>query len=146
MARLLGPFLGWNRLETESTDIVVVHCGDSSPSRGNVDNGPASDFKVITVAVLKGETNVNSARLWTDYNLEPGEDYLVFGYYSGGIYQAYEGFRVVPLGKDFSTNLINGNTIEEKIQVLFRRRINDLNQQIDTATGERERLEEALTR
>jgi hypothetical protein len=143
VARQITPFQGWDRLEKESTDIDIVNCGKPTPPYPTI-NGPASDFSTGVLAVLKGDTNVSSARLWSDYKLQQGENYLIFGYYDSGIYQAFETYRVIPLGKDFSTSLIVGKSLDDQIRILFKLRIDHLNQQMKEEQEEKQRLEEGL--
>jgi len=144
-ARLIPQFTNWHNVEASSSDIVVVKCDNVMPPEPTI-NGPASDFSVEVLTVLKGTTNTASARLWTDYKLHKGEIYLVFGRFENGIYLAFEEYRVIPLGEKFSTSLITNKPLEEQIRTLFKVRIDRLNDQMQSARAEKERLEEGLTR
>jgi hypothetical protein len=50
------------------------------------------------------------------------------------------------MGRTFSTNLIAGKPYEEQIQILFKRRIDDLNREIQNDEAEKQRLEEGIKR
>ena len=140
-ARLIAPFLGWDQLQERSPYIIIAHCGKPIPLSGPTINAPNSDSSIDVLLVLKGTNNVNSARLWTDYELRQGENYLIFAYYDTGIYQAYEEYRVIPLGVRFSTNSIAGKPLNEQLQILFKQRVDDLNREIQSDEVEKQRLE-----
>ena len=146
IARVIAPFLGWDRLEGASSCIVVAHCGEPTPPTPNVMvvGGTKSDSEIQVISVLKGANNVASARLQTDHELRKGENYLVFGYYDDGIYKAYEEYKVVPLGAEFSTNWIAGKTLDEQIQILFRHAVGNLTREIQKDEEEKQRLEDGL--
>jgi len=74
---------------------------------------------------LKGTNGVSLFRLLTDYELCSSKNYLVFGYCDESVYCAYEEYRVVPLDKFFSTNLLAGKSLDDQIQILLQRRLND---------------------
>jgi hypothetical protein len=144
MARQIPPFQGWERLKEMSSCIVIARCGMPIPQSGPVMNGPNSDYSIEVISVIKGANGTNAARLWTDHGLERGENYLIFGNYDSGIYQAFETYRVIPLGKDFSKSLIAQKSSDDQLQVLFKLRIAHLDQEIQNAEAERQRLEEGL--
>ena len=87
---------------------------------------------------------MSPSRLLTDHKLWQGENYLIFGHYDGGIYQAFEEYRVIPLGVDFSTNSITGKPLDEQLQILFKQRIENLNREIENDKAEKQRLVEGL--
>ena len=107
-------------------------------------DGPRFDSEVEVVSLLKGSNITSSARLWTDHRLRQGESYLIFGYYDRGVFQAFEDYRVIPLGADFSTNLITGKSLDERLQILFKRRLSNLDHELEQGQKEKERLEKAL--
>ncbi len=146
MARIIAPFHDWGSLIKASPNIIVVHCGNPTPPDPDVIvmNGTKSDSQIQIVSVLKGTNDLNSARLQTDHGLRQGENYLVFGYFEGGICKAYEEYRVVSLGVRFSTNSITGKSFDEQIQILFQQAVNHLNREIQSDEAEKQRLEEGL--
>ncbi|HEY5233556.1 MAG TPA: hypothetical protein VIK35_08495 [Verrucomicrobiae bacterium] len=148
MARIIAPFHGWDNLTETSPDIIVVQCGKPTPPNPNVIimDGTKSDSEIQIISVLKCTNDLSSARLQTDHDLRQGEDYLVFGYFDGGICKAYEEYRVVPLGVNFSTNSIAGKTLNEQIQILLQSAINNLGNEIQKNEEEKERLEESVER
>gem|GEM_PF-4146347 len=82
--------------------------------------------------------------LTSEYWPRQGEDYLCFANYHDGFYQANESYRIVPLGLSFTTNGMSNKTLDEQIQMLLQRRLNDLNQQMKKEQEEKKRLEEAF--
>lgn len=146
MARVIIPFEGWDWLKQTSSNIVIAHCIKPTPSAPGVlvIGAPKSDFGIEVVSVIKGKNFTSAARLWTDHELLEGQNYLLFGFYDSGIYKAYEPYRIVPLGLQFSTNMLAGKTLDEQIQMLLQRRLNDLNRQMKAEQGEKARLEQAF--
>jgi hypothetical protein len=69
---------------------------------------------------------------------------LVFGYYDSGVYQAFEEYRVIPLGVDFSTNSIAGKPLDEQLQILFQHAADNLNREIQKDEEEKQRIEAGL--
>jgi hypothetical protein len=84
---------------------------------------------------------LGAARLLTDHKLQKGENYLVFARYENSVYQAYEDYRVIPLGKNFRTNSIVEKSLDEQLHVLFKKRVDDLDKQIKEDQLEKQRLE-----
>lgn len=146
MARIIVPFPGWDRLKTEAPNIIIARCGKPTPPTPDVIimNAPTSDSAIEVVSVLKGINNASSSRLLTDHGLRQDENYLIIGHYDSGIYRAHEEYHVIPLGVNFSTNLIAGKPLDEQIQILFKRRLDNLNRQIKEEQEEKQRLEEGL--
>jgi hypothetical protein len=145
-SRMLNDFSGWSQLLADSSDIAIVHCEQSTLALhlSTVDGATKSDCAITVLLPLKGTNICNSTRLWTDHKLQQGEKYLVFGHCDSGIYQAFEEYRVVPLGTDFSTNLITGKLLDEQLQILFKRRLDTLNRQIKEEQDEKQRFEEGI--
>ena len=104
-------------------------------------NATKSDSTIEVVSVLKGTNNVASARLLTDHDLQKGENYLVFGNFDGEIYQAYEEYRVIPLGSNFHTNSIAGKSLDQQLHILLQHRLDNLNRQMQKELEEKQRLE-----
>ena len=146
MARLVGSFSSWNQLVEQSPNIVIALCGKPVSPNPNVvvDNGPVSDSEVEIISTLKGTNQIVSSQLWTDHELVPNEIYLLFGRYDSGIYQAYEEYRVVPLGRQFSTNSIAGKPLDDQLHILFQAAVNNLNREIQKDEEEKGRLESGL--
>lgn len=146
LARIINAFSGWDQLEESSPYIIIARCEQSTAPLHVTftENAPKSDSAINILFVLKGTNDVTSARLQTDHDLRQGENYLVFGYDNSGIYQAYEEYRVIPLGADFSTNSITGKPLDEQLQILFKRRIDNLNREIQNDEAEKQRLEEGI--
>ena len=146
IARIVVPFQGWGRLKDTSPYIAIVQCGKPTPLVPNelTIGGPKSDSEIQVVFFLKGTNSLNSARLQTDRQLWQGEYYLVFGYYEDGIYKAYEQYRTIHLGSDFSTNLIVGKSLDDQLQVLFKHSLFNLNRQLKEEQEEKQHLEEGI--
>ena len=145
IARQIPQFLGWDKLV--STDVVVLRYGKPAPPTSGfvpVLNGAKCNSPINVLFVLKGTNYLT--QLQTSHELQEGENYLLFGYYDGGSYQAMEDYSIIPLGKTFSTNVIAGKPYDEQISILFKLRIDELNRQIQSAQQEKERLEQGLRR
>ena len=145
-ARIIDSFHGWDKLINNSQYIAVVDCGNSVPTKPNIltEGATKSDREIKVILTLKGTNTVNPTRLLTDYEICSGKKYLVFGYCNESVYCAYEEFRVVPLNKFFSTNLLSGKNLDDQIQILIELRINDLNRQLKQEQEEKQRLEERI--
>jgi len=93
---------------------------------------------------IKGTNNVSPIRLKTDHEMFPGKKYLVLGYCDDGVFTAYEEYRIVPLDKFFSTDLIAGKPIDEQVKIFLQRRLDNLKLEIQNNEKEKQRLEEGL--
>ena len=150
MAYVTMEFPGWPLLEQQSHDIIIGRCsatpdlydvgkdGVERNSRGLIN----SQFEIVSV--LKGVTNSGAFRLVSEYRPRQGEYYLIFSGYHGGSYQAFEAYRIVPLGIQFVTNDLSGKSLDEKIQMLLEHRLNDLKRLMQEDQEEKRRLEEGL--
>jgi len=144
-ALLIGPFPGWSRLEKISDEIVIVGCDQSLPSRPNYnDTVFRSDSQVLIQSTLKGTNGPSLIRLLTNHELQVGHQYLVFGYYNDGVFEAFEDYRVVPLGTDFPLKSLDGKTLDEQLEILFQRSVDDMNQKIEDDQKEKDRLQEGV--
>jgi len=141
MGGLLAIFQGWNNLSQNSPDIIIAQC-DHTPATGMNDGLVDSPVQVLTV--LKGVTNLGPARLISQYWPRQGEQYLIFALYHDGVYQANEGYNVVPLGLFRPLDLSTGKTLDEKIKILLQRSLDNLNRQMKAEQEEKQRLEEGL--
>lgn len=143
-------FPGWTRLIQNSAEIIVVRCVETtSPNpkekdavehnlRGLVD----SDIEIVST--LKGALNSKTTRLRSEYRPFQNEYYLIFVRSNDGICEAFEPYRIVPLGLSFAPNDLNSKTLNEQVLMLLQRRLNDLNRQMDEEQQEKERLEQAV--
>jgi hypothetical protein len=146
------PIPTWDRLTEGSPDIVIAQCTRTpDPFNMKITNGITIDMRdglidsdIEVVSILKGATNLGLARLTSQYWPRQGESYLIFADYHAGVFQAYESYRVVPLGMRFSTNSIAGKPLDEQLQTLFKLRVDNLNQEIQSDEAEKQRLEETL--
>lgn len=143
LARVIVPFIGWDRVKESVSDIVVVRCKNPIQPQGTI-NGPNFEAEIEIVSFLKGTNVSRTARLETDHWLWHGEMYLILGYNHGGTYVAYEDYRVIPLGDRFSTNSIAGKPLDEQIKLLFKQRLTNLNRELAEGEAEKKRLEEGL--
>lgn len=142
-ARLVAPFVGLGSLEESSSDIMVIRCGKPYQPADNVGaiNAVYSDSEIEVLFVLKGTNGMGATRLQTDHDLHQGEDYLVFGNCNSSVCQAFENFKVVPIGSRFSTNLISGRSLDEQIKTLSRHALFKLNRQIKLDQEQKQQLE-----
>jgi hypothetical protein len=93
---------------------------------------------------LKGDEKIGPIHLTSTYWPHQGEYYLIFGFYTNGSFNAYSPYRIVPLGDSFSTNLLQGNTLDEKVRGLLKYRLGQLNEQLKEGQDEKKRIEEGL--
>ena len=147
VARLAEPFHSWQYLQNETPCILIARCGSWTPPVPNVGiiNAPRSDVKILVRAVLKGTNTLGIARLQTNHKLREGEYYLAFANFHDGIFDAYEDYRVVPLGEPFGTNLIAGKSLEEQIRTLLQRSAAYLDHEIQEQAEEKRRIEDGLS-
>lgn len=148
-AVMIVPFPGWNWLKEHSEDIVVVHCSETPT---NSDDDGVFYAKVDVTSILKAVTNSISSQkpelgptiLRSLYSTRQGEFYLIFSSYHEGSFQAFEEYRVIPLGIQFSADSIADKSLDEQIQILFQRRLKNLDREIKNNTDEAQRLESGL--
>ena len=141
-AMVMLPFQGWPRLRECSADIVVARCMKTALPVTIVDDVVESEIQVVMV--LKGTNRVDTSTLLSERWLRQGEHYLVFGNFQNGSYRAIQEYRVVPLGVWFSTNSISGKPLDEQIQILLKKRLWQLNRELEQGREEKKRLEEGL--
>jgi hypothetical protein len=145
-ARVIENFRSWDELIERSSFIAVVRCGNPTPQKPNVryDDIYLADMEIHLVANLKNTTNAAPVRILTDYLMCSGENYLVFGTWDSDVICSYERYRVVPLDKYVTTNLIAGKTLQEQIQILLQRRLDNLKLEMQENENEKMRLEAGL--
>ena len=147
IAAVVKPFKGWDKLIDESPDIVILRCLKTPPLINVDSNGIVVETvsgmvtsDITVVAKLKGQTNAAPAHLVSKYRPCQNHNYLVFGSYHDGEFQALEKYRIVPLGLDVPTNVIAGKALDEQIQVLLHQGIVHLKAQQEQIRAETERL------
>ena len=147
-AVIILPFTSWDDLTKKSPDIIIARCV-TTPNPTVVDDGMIwSDIEVL--AVLKGDAKPEAARMVSQYWPHQHERFLMFAtYQSNQLYRAYnatETYRVVPLGRYFPTNELAGKSLDEQIQWVLRRRLEDVNRELEKDAEEKSRLEKGLKR
>ncbi len=147
-AAISKSFSSWGNLTKNSPDIIIARCLETpetvKPNGHMVDTQGWIISNMDIVSVLKGATNPATVKLGSEYCPRQGEFYLIFSNYHDGYYTSTESYRFVPLGLQFSTNMIEGATLDEKIWNLLERRLNNLNQQMKSEQEEKQRLEAGL--
>jgi hypothetical protein len=145
---LISQFRSWDDLIQISPDIVIAKCtstyGTKSSTKKNliIDDVIPSDVDVLSV--LKGNTKPGPARLASQYWPYPGQQFVIFGWYSGGQYSAVEGYRVMPLNRDFPLSALNGKSLTEQMQLIFSNRLSNLNDEINQDEKDKASLEKYL--
>jgi hypothetical protein len=97
--------------------------------------------------VLKGNTKIGLAKMTSRHRPSQGEELLFANYLTSGTnawYVATEGYRVIPLNHDFNINELNGKTLDEQIQLIFKSRLKDLDNEIARDKEEKARLEQGI--
>lgn len=147
LARVIAPFVGWDRLEDVSSNIIIVYCGGPTPPTPgfSIVGATRFDSEITVISILKGTNHISSGRLQTDHELRQNNYYLAFADYDNGIYEAWEEYKVVPLGTDFSTNLITGKPLNDQLQVLFCSATNTLDHEIEMDEQDKSRLEQGIS-
>ena len=146
-------FKSFRELTQESPIIIIVHCVETPNMTAVENNGVLKEASygsiksdVDITSVLKGLARPEKSILISECALRQGEYYLVFGNPFNAYCQAVEQYRIIPLGLDFSTNMIAGKTLDEQIQVLLQRRLSNLNRQMKDEQEEKQRLQEGLNK
>ena len=148
MAVIILPFTSWDDLTKKSPDIIIARCA-TTPNPTVIGDGIIwSDIEVF--AVLKGDTKPGVARMVSQYLPHQEERFLMFAtYQSNQLYRAYnatETYRIVPLSRYFPTNELAGKSLDEQIRLVLRRRLEDVNRELERLAKEKSRLEEGLKR
>jgi hypothetical protein len=150
-AVVIRPFTDWRTLTDGSSDILILRCTRTPDPVGTSHNGIMReirdgivDSEVRPVFMLKGTGASQVSVLSSQYWPRQGEDYLVFGMVHNGSCQAIEPYRVVPLGISFSTNVVAGKTLNERIRAVLEYRLEAVNRQLREAQEEKERLTQGL--
>ena len=146
-------FPGWSAMPEISPSIVIVRCTSSGVQRW-VSNGVVNVMwdgivrsDVELVSVLKGESMPPGTKgtLYSQHWGDQGKLYLVYAsYYDGSRCDAFDDYRVVPLGHNCPTNMLDGKSLDEQIKVLLKYRLDSLNRELEHGQVEKKRLEEAF--
>lgn len=146
------PFNGWDALVAKSPQIIVAKCLKAPVETLYRGNGVAEvtrdgivPSEIEVIVRLKGITNRGPVRAYCKVPLRRGEDYLIFAHYFNAYYAAEE-YCVVPLGSDFSTDILAGKQLDAQIQILLQFRLNHLNREMENLQQEKMRLEAGLKR
>jgi hypothetical protein len=152
----INRFSNWNNLINSSRDIIIAQCtatpdffAQSSVTPRfvtNIGGGWTSDVNVITI--LKGNTKIGLSKLSSFYKPYQGELFVVFATSgrigTNSVYVANEEYQIIPLNHNFQISSLNEKTLEEKIQLIFKTRLKDLNDEIARDNAEKTRLQEGL--
>jgi hypothetical protein len=144
-AVFVAPFNSWDDLTRKSPDIVIARWTTTADPFLPGDAMIRSDIEVTSV--LKGNTKASAARMVSQYWWpRQGEQFLMFSTYHSDerLYNATESYRVIPLGRYFSTNQLTGKSLDEQIQLVLRCRLDELTGELKKGADEKKRLEEGL--
>lgn len=150
MAYVTFEFPGWATLEQKSKNIIVARCRATPDPYAVKNGGVEADLRGLIesemeiVSVLKGATNSGTIHVRSEYWPRQGEYYLIFSTYNYGVYQAFESYRIVPLGTRFFPDNLSGKSLDEQIKMLLNHRLEDLTRKIESELQEKERLEKGL--
>jgi hypothetical protein len=145
------PFPGWDSLIRRSQDIIIARCFETPDPLKPDTNGIVTeitgpiDSSIEVIQTLKGAHGPSKTTLRSLRWLRQGEYYLIAGQYFGGVYQATEPYRVVPLGLNYGTNMPPGDTIEERIRNMLKVRLYRLKTETKEALEEQRGLQEYLS-
>lgn len=135
-----------------SPDIVIAKCTSTYGSKPTAKPVPILDGVIFSdiqvVSVLKGNTKPGPSRLASWYWPYPDQQFVIFGSYESDRYStnytAIEGYKIVPLSRNFPLHTLDGKTLDEQLQLIFSNRVSDLNEEIGQDEKEKTRLEEYL--
>jgi hypothetical protein len=149
-------FPGWKQL-TKTSPHIFLAISKGIPWRIKYTNGYAitnpsrgilhSDIEIALT--LKGDNPRpgSIADVKSTYWPSQDETYLIFAsYFEGNSYQALDDYCFVPLGHNFSTNIVIGRTLDEQIRAILEYRYNMLSNEMNRAQTEKQRLEDFLKR
>lgn len=145
MAYVVVPFHGWDEVEAHSPDVVIIFTeGPASYPPGVNMSGPKYYYNAAVEFALKGTNSSSSTTILTDHSLRRHRRYLVFSqYYDGGL-NAFEGYRVIPLEESFDLHSIEGKSMDQQLQMLFKSGIREMNKKIQEDEADKKRMQEAL--
>ena len=153
MAYTSLDFPGWPSLEQKSDTIVIARCkatpDPNAPDKDGLvmDNRGLIYSEMQIVSILKGTTNSNAELLKSEYWPRQGEYYLIFAKFTDNAYQAYESYRVIPLGiSGYVVNGLKGKTLDEQVQTLLQLRLDALNRQMSQEQEEMQRLKDGVNK
>jgi len=143
-------FRNWDELIEISPDIVIAKCTSTygtDPKAKNayiLDNIIQSDIEVLSI--LKGTTKLGQAKLQSFYWPFPDQRFLIFGWYSDGTYSAREGYRIVPISRDFRVETLKGKPLADQLQIILSNRLDDVEEEVGRDNEEKARIEKYLKR
>ena len=151
LALPIADFTSWDDIIGRSPDIIIAKCiatQDMLPQKPTILFGNVCNSDIEVMSVLKGDTTTGSSHLLSSYNPYRGEIFIAFGSYStygtNGAYCATEDYRVVPLRRLFTTNVLSGKTVKEQVQLILASRLNDLNEEMERDNVEKQRIDAEL--
>jgi hypothetical protein len=144
-AVLLAPFQGYDFVANHSDNIYIAVCVTNPPTTVHGDE-PINTFSIKIVYSIKGTNLSGTTTLQSLRWLNVGDSYLTFGNFKTGAYQAFENYRVIPLGREmFSkgefTNSLAGKSQDEQIQILFKRALDNIDRKMKEDQEDKRRLE-----
>jgi hypothetical protein len=143
-ARILNPFINWDSLIEDSSNIIIARCTATPQFSGVMFHAVESDIEVISV--LKGNSPPGASHMQSWYLPHQGERFLIFArFYDNSNYIASETYQIVPLNRDFNTNDLAGKTMNEQIQLIFRSRLKDIDEELARDNAEKQRIQSGLT-
>ncbi len=147
MAVFILQFTSWDDLTKNSPDIIIARC--TKPPVVMISNDGMNWADIEVMSILKGGSKPGAARMVSQYWPQQGEQFLMFAinYQSNNLYQAYnatEEYRIVPLGRFFQTNELTGKSLDEQVQLVLRRRLDDLRVELKNGEEEKKRLEKVV--
>jgi hypothetical protein len=135
LATLVANFKSWDDLIDRSPEIILARCVAtrdfiSATNTLPVVSGAMIDSEIEVILILKGDSKPGFSRLASRYWPYRGQYFLVlpnYGKDQNNIgYTAIEPYRVIPLEHFFDTNQLAGKTLKEQVQLIRRRRLEEL--------------------
>lgn len=143
----VSPFASWDDLTQKSPDIVIARCTATPDPEIILDGQIWSEVEILSV--LKGNTKPAPAKMISEYWPRQGEQFLMFATYETEstdrtYYSATENYRIILLPRNFLLSALTGKPLSEQIQIILRRRLNAVNDELNQAITEKKRLEEGV--
>jgi hypothetical protein len=151
LAVIVMQFAGWDELTKISSNIIIVKCNRStSEDAGKIYDieGGMVESDVNVVEVVKGAAKIGPDHILSQTYLFQGDYYCLFAtkgsYGTDEVYCAIEPYRVINLGSSFSSNILSGKSLDEKMQTILKWRLDRLKRELELGQEEKQRLEEGL--
>ncbi|MBM3301518.1 MAG: hypothetical protein FJY85_16400 [Deltaproteobacteria bacterium] len=138
-------FVDTDTFIARAKDIIVAECVSVKQSKESEDG--LCPVKVRILRVLKGNKQPGGSTIATIYPMKPGTVYLLSslgGFAHGTDFLAIPELSVVPLPRGFPLEQLDQKPLKAQVQLIFSRRVYEIEQELDPLMKERELLKRGL--